>query len=184
MTGIYLLGVSNVTISNNLIDHYSNGILMREASAFNIENNTLQYMRNNNIIIENCDRKKTHRKFTIEQCEIGSNLITFSCTGIRNGCITIGEEYYPFERKKKEKITLEISHPLAVDEIVSFYGTDTWGNQYYKNYRVKRKLILIRLCQFWPCEFKIGFLIYFLSYRMSLEVKGILYANPKLVFIT
>ena len=138
MVGVFLMGVSHANISNNTVDHYYYGIMIKKSNYLTVRNNRLKYNPSGGVIFESCDRKNAKQMFLVTKDDINKKNFQFTCTGIKKGNIKTNGKTYKFT-SKSGKVKLRLSKKIKANQQVNFYGCDSTGNKYYRIYYVPNK---------------------------------------------
>lgn len=137
IVGVFLMGVSNVNITKNLMDHYYYGAMIKQSSGLSITKNSFKYNTSGNLVLESCDRANLKRKFTVTKDKIGKKNFQFTTAGITTGNIKTLGKTYKF-KNKKNKVKIKLKKKLKKNQKITFYGKDVAGNKYYRTYYVTK----------------------------------------------
>lgn len=139
LIGIFLMGTSNVNISNNYIYHYYYGVYAKYSDHLNINKNKFKYTTSGGIKLASCDVKDCCRRFSVKKCSVKKRTLHYSAQGMTKGNVKTRGKTYKFTKSKKlHKVKLK--YKTKNKQKFSFYGLDNQKNKYYRTfYCVKKK---------------------------------------------
>ncbi len=139
VVGIFLMGVTKATITQNTFDHYAYGAMVKLSKKVSITKNNFKYNPSGNLIVEGCDKNNGRHTFRVTSDDINTTKFEFTCGNISSGTVKTGGRTYYFHKKGTNTITL--SDNLYANQQVDFYGKDDYNNKYYRTYYVPRQTV-------------------------------------------
>lgn len=132
VTGIYLMGTSDVIVRDNTIEGYSYGLIAKSNKNLHIFKNTFKYCTMIPYSISGSGKSNGTRNFVIENFDQETNELEIACPGFQKIKMTIKGKSYTINVKDGiAKCTLKSS--IRNGEKASFYAKDSNGNKVYKN---------------------------------------------------
>lgn len=134
---VFLIGVKNFTIQNNIFNYYDYGTWVKQSTNVRVTGNQFRYNNIRSMIIEGCDANNGIHSFVVTKDDIGKKKFVFTCGNIKKGNIKTKGKTYKFTRTKK-KVTIKLKKKITANQIVKFYGTDKNNNKFYRKYTVPK----------------------------------------------
>lgn len=138
VVGLFFWGVKSSSVTNNTFDHCSYGAMIKVSNGITLKNNKFKYNRLRNLAVESCNKFNGYHTFTVTQDDIGKKTFKFTCGGIKSGYIKTKGKKYNF-KSKNGKVTVKLKYKIKVNQKVTFYGKDKYGNKYYRVYYVPKQ---------------------------------------------
>lgn len=134
---VFLIGVKNFTISNNTFNYYDYGTWVKQSTNVQVTGNRFMYNNVRSMIIEGCDANNGTHSFVVTKDDVGKKKFVFTCGNIQKGKVKTKGKTYKFTRTKK-KVKLTLKKKIKANQVVKFYGTDNYGNVFYRKYKVPK----------------------------------------------
>jgi parallel beta-helix repeat protein len=130
-----MMGARKVTISNNTVDHYYYGALIKSCKKMTVKNNTFKNTSICGVAMDGCDKNNGRRWFSVTNKKRKKKL-SFTCPYILHGTVTTKGATYSFTAKDG-KASVKFPKKPKKGQQIDFYGKDAWNNKYYRTYYAK-----------------------------------------------
>lgn len=139
VVGVFLQGVKNATVDNNIFDYCSYGAMVKQSNNVILTNNQFLYNPIRNLTIEGSTSNLGNgvHSFVVTKDKIGTKKFVFTRGKIKTGTVKTRGKTYKFKWKKK-KVNLTLKKKIKANQTVKFTGTDSYGNKYYRTYKVPK----------------------------------------------